>query len=134
MLEEMVLVKIDFNFLRGKPAGDKDPPDPRKGKDETRTCRSLKRMARDTLAPNINDPAANMTPARGIEGTARYMNDDVELLEEADNEEHAADKTRKPATRKSVAGDISESTGQGNVPTKTAPDHDLRGTAGQGCF
>ena len=47
VLEEMVLVMIDFNFLRGKPAGDKDPPDPRKGKDKMTSCRPLERTARD---------------------------------------------------------------------------------------
>ena len=134
MLEGMVLVENNFNPLREKPAGSKDPPDLCRSKDEMRSCRPLTGTARDMPAPNGDAPAEGNTPAGDGKAAAGGMTDEMELLKEAAKEGSAADKIVEPAIRKSVVRDIDEDAVQGNAPTDTAPDHDLRDTAGLGFF
>ena len=62
------------------------------------------------------------------------MTNEMEPPEDANNEEPAADETSKVAVRKSVKGDTDEIAVQGYIPTETAPDHNLRETAGRGWF
>ena len=108
VLEGMVLVENDFNPLREKPAGSKDPPDLCRSKDEMRSCRLLTGTARDMLAPNEDAPAEGTAPAGDGKAAAGGKTDEMELLKEAAKEGPAADESIEPVIPKSVGLDINE--------------------------
>ena len=85
-------------------------------------------------APNGYASAEETAPAGDVEAAAGGMTYEMELLKKAAKEGPAADETIEPAILKSVAGDTDEIADQGNAPTDTTPDHNLRGTASRGCF
>ena len=131
VLEEMVLVEDDFNPFREKPARSKDRPDLCRNKKEIRSCKPLTGTVRDMPAPNADALAEETTPAGDVKAAAgEEVTEEMELLKEVAKEGPAADEITEPAIRKFVVQDIDENAVQGSTPTDTAPDHDLRGTAG----